>query len=154
MSETNTQKIYSKAKEAGKVSERSKWLRLGTKKEGGGVESTGPHKLKFIDDKVVMGQDYHTKQERKEMKYTFEENGEEKFYSVPLFNEDGDVHYLIVAMKDFNYGEWLVLELKRSGQTNFVDVRKAEEEEEEEDDIPVIEDDTPENDIDVDEIQF
>jgi len=141
MEKTKTAELYDKAKEAGKVKELLPWLKLGIKKKDGGVESTGPHKVVFVEDKIVKGQDYHTKQERLEVEYIFEENGEQKRYRVPVYGKDGNLHYFLERMKDFNYGDELILEMKWVGDKNVIEVSRVDEIERTDDGIPVIEED-------------
>jgi len=146
---TKTQEIYKKAKEAGKVSERVPWLELGKKKEGGGVMPTGEHIVKFLDDKIVKGRDYQTKEERPEIEYYFEEDGEEKRYRVPIYEKISEeqkkkgkepkLHYLAERMKDFNYGDILSIEMKWNGERNVVYVELASKEID--NDIPIINED-------------
>ena len=151
---TKTQELYNKAKEAGKVQERKNWLKLGIKKKEGGIESTGPHKVRFISDKVVKGRDYHTKKERQEVEWEFKENGDKVYYRQPIFNKDNNLHYFVEKMKDFNYGDDLTIELKWVGDKNVIDVeldefKKEESMDDKKKDIPVVEDN-----INVDDIPF
>src|SRR3990167_8662605 len=91
--------------------------------EGGnkkGVRGTGVHKVKLLEDKVVMGKDFMTNQERYEMKYILEENGEKKFYSVPLRDKNNEVHYLVQRLSEFNEGDEIILEYKRKGLRGFI----------------------------------
>jgi hypothetical protein len=92
-----------------------------------GVKGTGPHQVVFVADKNVKGKDYTTGKERFEVEYTFEENGENKKYRVPTKNENGEFHYFIARMMEFNYGDELVLEYKKikGSFRGYIDVKKA-----------------------------
>ena len=120
--ETKTQQLYNKAKESGKVSDVIPFLRLGIKKEGGGVQSTGPHTVKFVSDKIVKGVDYHTQKDIDEVEYLFEEDGKQKIYRVPIYGKDGNLHYLLQKMADFDYGDTIRLEMKKAGKRNVISV--------------------------------
>ena len=138
---TKTQEIYLKAKESGKVSDRIPWLELGKKQEGGGVKPTGKHIVKFLSDKIVKGQDYHTKKERKEVEFLFEENGVQKRYRVSVLGKDDNLHYLLETMKQFEYGDTLIMEMKWAGDKHIIVVEKVIDEVPviNEDEIPIIE---------------
>ncbi len=53
-------------------------LRLGTKLAGGGTKSTGPHRVKLIQDKIVKGKHPKTGKEIDFVRYLLEEDGETK----------------------------------------------------------------------------
>lgn len=106
-------------------------LKLGNKKIGGGVESTGAHLVKFISDSVVKGKDPMTKKEREEMKYIVEKNGVQYQWRVPLLNKQNEPHYLIERLMTIKEGEEVVLEMKKSGMNNFIDVRPVNQADEE-----------------------
>ena len=180
--QTQSKQLYNKAKEKGKVSQIIPFLELAkkVKDEYGkpkGTKSTGPKKVKFLEDKVVMGKDFSTGTEREEMEYIFEENGERKKYRKPIHGEDGNLHYFIEGMKDFNYGDELILEYIKKGKTGFIDIREIDGQEEEsiseeipatpKEEIPIIEEEEREDfagkkekpsddeeDIDVSKIPF
>ena len=121
-------------------------LHLVRKKEGGGTEGTGPHRVKIIDAKVCKIRDYNTGAIVYGSKLLVEENGEKKKYTFSLKNETGEIHYLVKTLADFKPGDEIVMEFKREGKRGFIDVRLAEKEEIEpepaeikEDDIPIIE---------------
>ena len=97
-------------------------LVLATKEESGATISTGPHRVKILSEKIVKGIDYQTQQERHEMEYIFEENGEKKTYNVALKDKQGQLHYLIQRFAEIEPGTELILEVKRKGIKNYVDV--------------------------------
>jgi len=128
-------------------------LRLAIKKEGGGVESTGPHKVKLIEDKIGKKIEYQTGKEIYVVWYFVEENGEKKKYPVPVKDKNDEVHYLIQRLSVFEPGDEVILECKREGQRNIIDVMPVKEKEPKKkeketkspadikpEDIPVVED--------------
>jgi len=138
-------------------------LQLGVKQEGGGVKSTGSHKVKFISDKIIKGKDYQTGKEREEVEYLFEEEGLKKRYSVPIKNENDELHYFVQRMAEVKEGEEIIIEMKYKGSKNYIEFRRTEELEQspqQDDDIPIIENDEPRkivptesgNDVPIEEI--
>ena len=125
--ETKIKELYNRAKAEGKVSPRIPFLRLGIKTEGGGVKSTGSHRVKFLKDTLKKGRDYY-KQVIDIVECLFEENGEQKIYRFPVKDKKGNVHYLIERLKDFNYGDEMILEMKWVGDRNVIDVKPVDEE--------------------------
>lgn len=124
-------------------------LRLGIKTERGPV-STGPHRVKFIADKEVKGADINGK-EIDMVAYLVEENGEKKSYRVPKFNKQGEIHYLVIRLAEINEGEEVILEMKKKGIKNYVEVspvNTTSRVEIEDDDIPIINEDENEQELD------
>lgn len=103
-------------------------LELAKKEEGKSPTSTGPHKIKFLKDELVMGKDFITGKERQEIKYLIEENGVKKTYNVPIYGKDGGAHYLVVKLSQIKEGEEVIIEYKRKGINGFVDISKVGEE--------------------------
>ena len=128
-------------------------LRLGNKTDKG-VEGTGPHRVKFITDKEAKGTDPITGKERDEVAYLVEENGEKKSYRVKKFNAKGEINYLVIRLADVKEGEEVIMEMKRKGIKNYIDVSPVKEghevEVEDEDDleIPIIDQDEDIKDTD------
>lgn len=117
-------------------------LKLLVKVEGQAPRATGPHKVKVLEEKVVMGKDYTSGKEREEMRYTLEEDGEKKIYQVPLKDKNGDLHYLIQRFAEIEEGEEIVLEAKYKGGRNFINVIRLNQggtEQITDEEIPVIE---------------
>ncbi len=118
-------------------------LSLAVKKDGGGVESTGPHTVKTIEDKLVKGDDYDTGKEILYVRYIFEEAGEKRKYDVPLKDKYGEVHYLVQKLADVPEGEEIILECKKNRMKNYIDVKRLGKPENinitSEDHIPLIE---------------
>lgn len=118
-------------------------LRLGVKLEKGGVQATGPHTVKVISDLIQKGKHKQTGEIIDIVRYTFEESGQPKWYDVPVKDEAGDLHYLVQRLSEVAEGQEIVLEMKKRGPRNYIDVTttdgkpvgekyKEEEQEEEE----------------------
>jgi len=122
-------------------------LHLVRKKESGGTEGTGPHKVKLISDKVGKGRDYKTKKEIFVVNLLVEEDGQQKKYTFPVKNEAEEVHYLVKKFAEFKPGDEVVMEYKRDGMTGYIDVVPVKEKTDvepsttEDSDIPIIEED-------------
>jgi hypothetical protein len=99
-------------------------LRLGTKKDGGGVVSTGPHTVTMVSDKIVNGLDRETGKMIEYVKYIVEEDGVQKEYRTRLkHKETGELQYLVQNLSQVEEGETVVLEMKKMGVKNYVEVR-------------------------------
>ena len=119
-------------------------LRLGSKTDRG-VVSNGPHRVKFIADKEVKGKDFSGK-EIDMVAYLVEENTEKKSYRIPKLNKQGEINYLVIRLAEVNEGDEVILEMKKKGIKNYVEVSpisNASRVEVEDDDIPVIGEDEP-----------
>jgi hypothetical protein len=97
-------------------------LRLGSKKAGKGTESTGPHRVKMIADKVVKGVDSKTGKEIEYVRYLVEENGEEKTYQTKKLNDKGELSYLVQRLAEVQEGQEVILEMKKQGIKNYIQV--------------------------------
>jgi len=103
-------------------------IQLGIKQAGGGVNSTGPHKVKFIEEPaVVMGRDHEGKP-RKELRFLLQEGEATYRWNVPILNKESQPNYLVERLIDVEIGDERVLEMRRQGQRNYIDVRKTDEE--------------------------
>src|SRR3990167_2526643 len=104
-----------------------------------GVQGTGPHRVKLIIDKEAKGSDPITGKERDEVAYLIEENGQKRSYRVPKFCKDGQIHYLVQRLAEFNEGTEVILEYTRKGIKGYISVLPVEEREEiNDDDIPIV----------------
>lgn len=117
-------------------------LRLGLKLPKGGVKPTGAHKVKILEDKIIKKPD-QTGKEIEYVRYIVEENGEQKVYDTKLRDKNGGLSYLVQRFAEIAEGGEVVLEMKKQGAKNYIEVTPAEhsasvevEEEEETDDIP------------------
>ncbi len=97
-------------------------LRLAIKKPGGGIEPTGPHTVKLVEDRIVKGIDRDTGEEIFLMRYTLEEDGELRRYDTKLKDKAGDPSYLIQRMAEFEPGDVVVMEMKKAGKQNYAEV--------------------------------
>lgn len=106
-------------------------LHLGEKLPGGGVKSTGPHTVKITAEPTTV---MITKNNKpvKAFKFIVEENGQLYKWLVPLTNEQGEGHYLIERLINVEVGQEIVLEMKKRGPKNYIDISRPGEEEEEE----------------------
>lgn len=106
---------------------------------GKGVQGTGPHTVRMIEDKIVKGRDYENNTTIEKVRYIVEEDGEKKQYETRLKSKDtGDLQYLVQHLADVPEGEEVTLEFKRAGVRGYIEVTykgqtvKAEASEEDE----------------------
>ena len=97
-------------------------LKLGIKQTGGGVLSTGPHRVKFIADKVIQGKDRRTGKDCEYVRYLFEENGEQKIYETRKIGKDGQLSYFVQHFADITEGDEVILTMKKAGAINYIEV--------------------------------
>ena len=97
-------------------------LRLGTKKAGGGVIPNGQHRVKMIADKVIKGNDPKTGKETEYVRFLVEENGETKTYQTKKLNDKGELSYLVQRLAEINEGQEVILEMKKQGIKNYIEV--------------------------------
>lgn len=102
-------------------------LRLANKVTGAdgkpkGIKSTGPHRVKVIEDKIVKGSDPETGKEIEYVRYVLEKNGEKRIYETKLKNKNGELNYLVQRLAEVNEGDEVILEMKRAGVKNYVEV--------------------------------
>lgn len=105
-------------------------LRLGVqtlKDDGtkGGVKSTGPHLVKFLEEPTTcMGKD-EKGNPRKELKFIVEENSIKFRWQIPILGKDGQPSYLIERLMNIEVGDERILEMCKTGIKNFIDVREV-----------------------------
>lgn len=97
-------------------------LRLGSKQAKGGTTSTGPHRVKMVADKVVKGNDPKTGKEIDYVRYLLEENGETKTYQTKKLNDKGELSYLVKRLAEIGEGQEVILEMKKQGIKNYIEV--------------------------------
>lgn len=100
-------------------------LRLAIKEEGKAPKPTGPHRVKILEDKIQRGKDHEGKI-IDIVRYTFEENNEKKRYDVPVKNKEGELHYLVQRLSEFEEGQEIIIEMKKKGAKNYVSVTPVE----------------------------
>lgn len=105
-------------------------LKLGIKQKGGGVRSTGAHKVIFKADKEVTGRDYKMDDgtfKKEYVRYLFLENGEEKVYQTKMFNKKGELSYFVQHFSDIEPNTEVLLEMRKSGAINYIDISSVGE---------------------------
>ncbi len=100
-------------------------LKLGL---GSPPKSTGPHTVKLLTGKEVVGRDYKTRQERRDFRILVEEAGVKKTYQFPILGEDGKPHYLLIQLANIPDETEVVLEMKREGARTFISMSVVGEE--------------------------
>lgn len=97
-------------------------LRLANR-QGKSVVSTGPQRVKLLEDKIIQGMDRETGKKVEYVVYTVEHDGEKKQYRTRLKNKDtGELSYLVQRMGEIPEGTDVILECKRSGIQNYIEV--------------------------------
>lgn len=105
-------------------------LQLGIKLDKGGIKTTGPHKVKFLQEPtIVMGKDFEGKP-RKEMKFIVESEGVKYTWNVPILNKEGQPNYLIERLMNIEVNDERTLEMKKKGIRNYIDIREEDEDNE------------------------
>lgn len=95
-------------------------LRLGSKTPKG-VVSTGQHKVVLVSDEKIKKLDYLGNQ-KEYVRYTLKEGNELKYYDVPLYNSNKEIHYLIQRLAELNEGQEIIIELKNKNARNYVEI--------------------------------
>lgn len=127
-----------KVKEIAKAINLFPKLKLGEKLEKGGVKPTGPHRVKFLEEPVVVLITSEGKSV-KAFRFIVQENEQNYRWIVKILNKENQPNYLVERLMDIEVGEERILEMKKQGARNYIDIRKvdapeeAEEEEIEED---------------------
>lgn len=99
-------------------------LRLAIKDAKGVPQSTGPHTLIFVKDKLKKGIDPDTQEPVYKMKYYFKDtDGLDFEYSCPMYGRDGDLHYLVQKMAPIEENTEITLEMKRGKGGNYIEVK-------------------------------
>ena len=101
-------------------------LRLGNKTDKG-VTSTGAHRVKLLEDKIIKGTDTQTGKEIDYVRYIVEENGEKKQYDTKLKDKDGNLSYLVQRLAEVEEGHEVLLEMKKRGIKNYISVTPVKE---------------------------
>src|SRR3990167_3789730 len=97
-------------------------LRLGIKKAGGGVIVTGPHRVRILEDRIIKDKDAETGKEIEFVVYLVEENGEKKEYRTKVKNKEGKLNYLVQRLAEIEEGDEVILEMKKMGIKNYIEV--------------------------------
>ena len=97
-------------------------LRLGIKLTAGGVKSLGAKRVKVLEDKVIKGIDSRTGKQIEWLRLIVEEGGEKKYYDTKLRGLDGKPSYLVQRFAEIKEGSEIILEMKKQGAKNYIDV--------------------------------
>lgn len=104
-------------------------LRLGAK-SGKGVKPLGPFRVRLIKDKEVVGRDNMTGKEVPMLRYLLDvlmkdgKTWEKRIYDTKKFNKDtGEVSYLVIRLAEVPENGEVILEMKKQGIKNFIEVR-------------------------------
>jgi hypothetical protein len=117
-------------------------LKLGEKLPGGGVKPTGSHKVKITAEPTTVMVNKGGIP-TKHFKFIVEENGQNYKWLVPITNKEGtEAHYLVERLMDVQVGDELILEMKKQGARNFIEVRRANEPERVEEEEVEVDDET------------
>lgn len=110
-----------RAQAAGKVKERDNYLSLAPKNSEGVPTPNGQHRIVLVKDEKTtnsMG--------KEQLTVTVKEGGVEKIWNIKLKDDEGNLHYLVQILADYNEGDELIVEMKKNGAKNFVDVKRVE----------------------------
>ena len=97
-------------------------LRLSKKTEKGGRIPNGPHRVRMVADKILQDTDPKTGKVIDYVRYLVEENGETKTYQTKKLNEKGELSYLVRNLSEIDEGQEVILEMKKQGIKNYIDV--------------------------------
>lgn len=111
-------------------------LQLGEKLPGSGVKPTGPHTVKITAEPTTTIINKNGKPVNA-FKFIVEENGDLYKWLVPLVNEQGEGHYLIERLQNVEVGQEIVLEMKKRGPKNYIDISRPGDEDDEEVEVPI-----------------
>ena len=100
-------------------------LQLGIKTPKG-VQSTGKHTVKVLDDKIIKKPAREEGDDGYYVRYIFEENGQKKQYDCHMKQKGGtDPHYFVQAMAGIEVGEEITLEMKKQGIKNYIEILRT-----------------------------
>lgn len=100
-------------------------LHLGTKTEKG-VKPMGAKRVKLIEDKIIKKVDARTAKEIEYVRYILEEGGEQKYYDTKLRGMDGKLSYLVQRLAEVKEGKEVIMEMKKQGMKNYIEVIPVE----------------------------
>ena len=90
---------------------------------GRGAQSTGPHTVIMVEDKIVKGMDYEKGEAIEKVRYIMEEEGVRKQYETNLKSKDnGELSYFVQRMAEIEPGTQLTLEYKRYDIRGYVEM--------------------------------
>jgi len=97
-------------------------LRFGNKRAKGGVDSTGPHRVKFLEEPTIVMRANDKGKQVQNLRFILEEKGTRYCWFVPLLNKENQPSYLIERLIDINVGSERIIELMSFGGKNYYDV--------------------------------
>jgi hypothetical protein len=114
---TLAKEIADKARASGAIAEKQQFFSVTDKKKvdaGNGVMvdvevPNGIHKVKIISQKIGKGKNYQGV-EVDELQMVITDNGVNKFWNMPLKNEDGNLYYLIEDLENIEINEEFIVE--------------------------------------------
>lgn len=112
-------------------------LRLFEKLPQGGTKSTGPHKVRILEDRASKDIDPQTGKERHIVIYLVEEDGVKMKYIAPMQSrkDPREPHYLVQRLAVIEEGEEIILEGKKSGKGSYIDVQRLKKVGDDEEDV-------------------
>lgn len=87
------------------------------------MKSTGAHTIMLVSDSIGKGKDPMSGAEVEQLQVIVTEGGVEKMWNIPLKDKESNLHYLVQRLAEFNEGDTLVVEMKKKGMRNFIDVK-------------------------------
>ena len=97
-------------------------LRLGLRLPAGGVKPTGPHRVTVLEDRIIKKVDPKDGKDKEWVSYTVQENGEKKVYDTLLRDKNGGLSYLVQRFAEINEGDEVILEMKKQGAKNYIEI--------------------------------
>jgi len=78
-----------------------------------------------LEDKIIKKLDQSQGKEIEWVRYVVEEGGEKKIYDTKLKNKQGELSYLVQRFAEIKEGEEVILEMKKQGIKNYIEVTPA-----------------------------
>lgn len=102
-------------------------LRLGLKVKGGGVKSTGAHRVKFLSEPEGITKKNFEGKPTKFLRFEIECERVRYHWFVPVLNKEGnEANYLMERLADAKVGDERILEMTKQGAKNYIDVREVD----------------------------
>ena len=93
----------------------------------GAVKSNGPHKVKLVKEFMRKGIDRESGAVIDTYKIVVEHDGTLKEYRMPIkAKETGELHYLVQRLAKVEAGEEIIMEMKKQGPKNYIEVLRAD----------------------------
>lgn len=98
-------------------------LHLGIKSPKG-VTPTGPHTVTFLSEPEGITAKDHNGKPGKYLRFEVEENGLRLHWRVAVLNREGQANYLLERLVALKPGDVRVLEMRKAGMKNYIDIRE------------------------------